>query len=236
MRAASLKHETLDDSVEVQTVVVALLHQVKEIARRDGHGFGEEFDGDVAGGRFHEDLHGGTTERHLKRICLPCGEAHVHIGLRKRTPMTHLLDEPFLTMNGETTTLRNLGGERWLVVNVASACGATPQYAGLQELHETHKALTVVGFPCNQFGAQEPGTHDEICEFTSSKYNVSFPLMAKVDVNGPNRLSLFERLCQTAVDGGEPGDVRWNFEKFLIDGEGNVERFSTRAQPDALGL
>ena len=67
--------------------------------------------------------------------------------------MTHLLDEPFPTMNGETTTLRNLGGERWLVVNVASACGATPQYAGLQELHETHEDLTVVGFPCNQFGA-----------------------------------------------------------------------------------
>ena len=150
--------------------------------------------------------------------------------------MTHLLDEPFQTMNGETTTLRNLGGERWLVVNVASACGATPQYAGLQELHEKHDDLTVVGFPCNQFGAQEPGTHDEICEFTSSKYNVTFPLMAKIDVNGSDRLPLFERLCQNAVAGGEAGDVRWNFEKFLIDGDGNVERFSTRVQPDDLGL
>lgn len=150
--------------------------------------------------------------------------------------MTHLLDEPFPMMDGETTTLRDLGGERWLVVNVASACGATPQYAGLQELHEMHEDLTVVGFPCNQFGAQEPGTHEEICEFTSSKYNVSFPLTAKVDVNGPNRLSLFERLCQSAVAGGDAGDVRWNFEKFLIDSEGNVERFSTRTQPEQIPI
>lgn len=150
--------------------------------------------------------------------------------------MISLLDEPFQTMDGDTTTLRKLGGERWLVVNVASACGATPQYAGLQELHEKHEALTVVGFPCNQFGGQEPGTHQEICDFTSSKYNVSFPLMAKIDVNGPNRLPLFERLCQTAVAGREAGDVRWNFEKFLIDASGNVERFSSGAKPDTLGL
>lgn len=150
--------------------------------------------------------------------------------------MTHLLDEPFTTMDGETTTLRALGGKRWLVVNVASACGATPQYAGLQHLHEKHDDLTVVGFPCNQFGAQEPGTHQEICDFTASKYNVSFPLMAKIDVNGPNRLPLFERLCQTAVAGREAGDVRWNFEKFLIDEGGHVERFSTSTTPDALGL
>lgn len=150
--------------------------------------------------------------------------------------MTHLLDEAFVTMDGSTTSLRELGGSRWLVVNVASACGATPQYAGLQELHDRHEDLTVVGFPCNQFGAQEPGTHDEICQFTSSKYNVSFPLMAKIDVNGPARLGLFERLCQTAVAGGEAGDVRWNFEKFLIDSEGNVQRFSTGVKPNALGL
>lgn len=150
--------------------------------------------------------------------------------------MTHVLDIEFETMDGTTTSLRELGGSRWLVVNVASACGATPQYAGLQQLHDRHEDLTVVGFPCNQFGAQEPGTHAEICEFTSSKYNVSFPLMAKIDVNGPARMALFEHLCQTPVAGGEAGDVRWNFEKFFIDGDGNIERYSTRAQPDALGL
>jgi len=92
----------------------------------------------------------------------------------------------------------------------------------------------VVGFPCNQFGAQEPGTHREICEFTSSKYSVTFPLMAKVDVNGPGRTPLFERLSQTADADGVSGDVRWNFEKFLVDEAGNVQRFSTRVAPDAL--
>jgi glutathione peroxidase len=148
--------------------------------------------------------------------------------------MTHVLDIEFETMDGESTTLRELGGSRWLVVNVASACGATPQYAGLQTLHESNDDLTVVGFPCNQFGAQEPGTHAEICEFTASKYSVTFPLMAKVDVNGPGRTPLFERLAQTADADGVSGDVRWNFEKFLIDEAGNVQRFSTRVAPDAL--
>ena len=108
--------------------------------------------------------------------------------------MTDVLDLPFQTMDGESTTLRALGGDRWLVVNVASACGATPQYAGLQSLHDAHDDLTVVGFPCNQFGAQEPGSHAEICEFTSSKYNVTFPLMAKVEVNGAERSSLYDHL------------------------------------------
>lgn len=150
--------------------------------------------------------------------------------------MTSVLDLPFPTMNGDTTTLRDLGGQRWLVVNVASACGATPQYAGLQTLHDSHDDLTVVGFPCNQFGAQEPGTHSEICEFTSSKYSVTFPLMAKVEVNGADRLELFDRLCTAADQSGYAGDVRWNFEKFLIDENGDVQRFSTRDAPDTLPL
>ena len=150
--------------------------------------------------------------------------------------MTSLIDEPFQTMAGETTTLRNLGGERWLVVNVASACGATPQYAGLQKLYEEHDGLTVVGFPCNQFGRQEPGTHQEICDFTASRYKVDFPLMAKADVNGPNRMQLFEHLCQTADADGHAGDIRWNFEKFIVNEDGSVQRFSSRVKPDALGL
>lgn len=150
--------------------------------------------------------------------------------------MTSVLDLPFPTMNGDSTTLRALGGQRWLVVNVASACGATPQYAGLQTLHEAHDDLTVVGFPCNQFGAQEPGTHSEICEFTSSKYGVTFPLMAKIEVNGDDRLELFDRLCTAADQSGYAGDVRWNFEKFLIDENGHIQRFSTRDAPDTLPL
>lgn len=150
--------------------------------------------------------------------------------------MGNPLDIPFATMDGEQTTLRALGGTRWLVVNVASACGATPQYAGLQALHEEHEDLTVVGFPCNQFGRQEPGTHDDICEFTSSTYNVTFPLMAKADVNGGNRLPLYATLCQTADAGGHDGDIRWNFEKFIVAEDGSVRRFSSGVKPAALDL
>ena len=156
-------------------------------------------------------------------------------GYYSRT-MTDILDVEFLTMNGEPTSLRQLGGSRWLVVNVASACGATPQYATLQALHEAHEDLTVVGFPCNQFGAQEPGTHDEICDFASSKYQVTFPLMAKVDVNGEGQIPLFAALNQSETASGQSGDIRWNFEKYLIDAEGGVQRFSTRVQPDELPL
>lgn len=148
--------------------------------------------------------------------------------------MTEVLDLPFQTMDGESTTLRALGGNRWLVVNVASACGATPQYAGLQSLHDAHDDLTVVGFPCNQFGAQEPGSHAEICEFTSSKYNVTFPLMAKVEVNGAERSSLYDHLSSVADADGYSGDIRWNFEKFLIDAQGRIQRYSTRVAPNSL--
>lgn len=150
--------------------------------------------------------------------------------------MTHLLDVPFETMDGETTTLRELGGSRWLVVNVASACGATPQYGGLQRLHETHDDLTVVGFPCNQFGGQEPGTHNEICEFAASKYAVTFPLMAKVEVNGSGRTALYGKLTEVADSEGVTGDIRWNFEKFLISEDGQIQRFSTRTQPGDIPL
>ena len=145
--------------------------------------------------------------------------------------MSSVLDIEFVTMDGATTSLRDVGGTKWLVVNVASACGATPQYLGLQEIHETHEDVTVIGFPCNQFGGQEPGSHDEICEFTSTTYNVTFPLMAKVDVNGVNQIPLFTQLCKTEDASGYSGDIRWNFEKFFIDAEGHVQRFSTRVLP-----
>jgi glutathione peroxidase len=150
--------------------------------------------------------------------------------------MTNLLDVPFETMDGQSTTLRALGGSRWLVVNVASACGATPQYASLQQLHDTHDDLTVVGFPCNQFGAQEPGTHAEICEFAASKYNVNFPLMAKVDVNGAGRTAIYNHLSEVADSDGVSGDIRWNFEKFLITEDGLVKRYNTRTQPSDIPL
>ena len=136
-------------------------------------------------------------------------------------------------MNGEKTTLRSLGEsgtENWLVVNVASACGFTRQYEQLQE-KSTQDGITVVGFPCNQFGGQEPGSHQEICDFTSSKYNVDFPLMAKLEVKGENQHPLFTELSQSVGSDGYTGDIRWNFEKFVISKDGSVARFTSRDSP-----
>jgi glutathione peroxidase len=147
--------------------------------------------------------------------------------------MGNPLDIEFEDMNGEQTTLRALGGsesEHWVVVNVASACGFTHQYAGLQEL-STADGVTVVGFPCNQFGAQEPGTHQEICDFTSTQYNVTFPLMAKLEVKGEQQHPLFAELSQSTGSDDHTGDVRWNFEKFVISKDGAVSRFSSRDLP-----
>ena len=146
--------------------------------------------------------------------------------------MTGILDVKFADMDGQTQTLRNLGDEKtskWVVVNVASACGLTRHYTGLQAV-SVREDVTVVGFPCNQFGGQEPGTHEEICDFTSEKYSVTFPLMAKIEVNGQNQAELFNHL--TAVTGvdGHDGSVRWNFEKFVIDSNGNIERFAPQTK------
>lgn len=147
--------------------------------------------------------------------------------------MSNPLDIEIEKMNGEKTTLRSLAAsscEQWIVVNVASSCGFTKQYADLQAAYASSN-VTIVGFPCNQFGGQEPGTHEEICDFTSSKYNVSFPLMAKIDVKGENQHPLFTELCQSTGAGGNSGDIRWNFEKFLVEKDGSVTRFSSRDLP-----
>ena len=132
---------------------------------------------------------------------------------------------------------RSLGeyrGKAMLIVNVASECGLTPHYGGLQKLHETYgpRGLVVLGFPCNQFGQQEPGTEGQIKEFCSSKYRVTFPMFAKVDVNGDGRHPLFAWLTaqQSAPDG--PGDIKWNFAKFLIDKSGKLAaRFAPPTDP-----
>ena len=147
--------------------------------------------------------------------------------------MTELLDLPATTLAGEPTTFGKLtGGNVALVVNVASRCGLTPQYAALQKLHETYadRGFTVVGFPCNQFMEQEPGTEAEIAEFCSSTYGVTFPMSSKVEVNGAARDPIYTML----IAGGGPADIRWNFEKFLVSADGDVvERFDPRIQPDA---
>ncbi|GAC1439669.1 MAG: glutathione peroxidase [Mycobacteriales bacterium] len=142
------------------------------------------------------------------------------------------------TLQGERTTLGALaGGKVALIVNVASKCGLTPQYAGLEKLHEQRPDLTVIGVPCNQFAGQEPGTAEEIAEFCSATYGVTFPMLAKADVNGAGRAPLFDELTAYPDAEGHTGDVRWNFEKWLLSAQGQViGRFSPQVAPDDAAL
>ena len=145
-------------------------------------------------------------------------------------------DLPVNTLNGEPGSLGDLAGTTLLVVNVASKCGLTPQYAGLERLHERYagRGFAVVGFPCNQFGGQEPGTAAEIGEFCSTTYGVTFPMFEKIDVNGPARHPVYTELTAMPDASGEAGDVQWNFEKFLVRPDGTVAaRFRPRTTPDS---
>ncbi len=124
-----------------------------------------------------------------------------------------------------------------LVVNVASRCGLTPQYRGLEKLYAElrDQDFVIVGFPCNQFGAQEPGAEDEIVQFCATNYGVSFPLTTKIEVNGPGRHPIYAWL--TSDDDGFPGDIEWNFEKFLLDRDGRVvKRYPPATTPEDKGL
>lgn len=145
----------------------------------------------------------------------------------------HEIELPLL--NGEPGRLADYEGKVVLVVNVASKCGLTPQYAGLQRLYDTYstRGFTVLGFPCNQFFGQEPGTAKQIEEFCSLKYGVSFPLYAKLDVKGAKQHPLYEILTAFPDDRGAAGDVKWNFEKFLVGKDGHVvRRFRSRTVPE----
>jgi glutathione peroxidase len=146
-----------------------------------------------------------------------------------------LYDEKINTLEGEEADLSEFKGKALLVVNVASKCGLTPQYEGLQALQDQYgeQGFEVLGFPCNQFMGQEPGTADEIREFCDTNYNVSFTLFEKIDVNGAQRHPVYEILTGTADVEGEAGDVKWNFEKFLVSPEGEVVgRFRPQVAPD----
>ena len=147
-----------------------------------------------------------------------------------------LLDTPIARLDGTPATLGELtGGRPALLVNVASKCGLTPQYAGLEKLHEEYadRGFTVVGLPCNQFLGQEPGTAEEIAEFCSATYGVTFPMTEKIEVNGDDRHPVYEALVDAPDEDGRSGDVQWNFEKFLVDRSGNVvARFSPKVEPD----
>jgi len=139
------------------------------------------------------------------------------------------------TLNGEPASLGDLAGKTLLVVNVASKCGLTPQYAGLERLHERFagQGFAVVGFPCNQFGGQEPGSAAEIQEFCSLTYGVTFPMFEKIEVNGPGRHPLYAELTAVPDASGQAGDIQWNFEKFLIAPDGTViGRFRTSTEPE----
>jgi glutathione peroxidase len=147
-----------------------------------------------------------------------------------------LYDIPLHTLSGEPASLGEYAGETLLVVNVASKCGLTPQYEGLERLQERYadRGFTVLGFPSNQFGGQEPGTAEEIQTFCSTTYGVTFPLFEKADVNGSSRQPLYTELTAVPDASGEAGDIQWNFEKFLISPGGEVvARFRPRTEPEA---
>ena len=144
-------------------------------------------------------------------------------------------NSPIKTLRGKPTTLAEHKGKALMIVNVASECGLTPQYATLEELQKKYgpKGFTVVGFPCNQFGGQEPGTAEEIEKFCSSNYGITFPITEKIEVNGPARHDIYKSLTQIADASGHTGDIRWNFEKFVVSADGTqVTRFSPKTTPD----
>jgi len=146
-----------------------------------------------------------------------------------------IYDAPVRALDGDAADLSDYQGKALLIVNVASQCGLTPQYQGLQELHEQYgdRGFEVLGFPCNQFGAQEPGTSSEIGQFCETNYGVTFPLFEKLEVNGEGRHPLYEELTAVPDADGEAGDIQWNFEKFLVSPDGTtVRRFRPMTTPE----
>jgi glutathione peroxidase len=142
---------------------------------------------------------------------------------------------PIKTLKGEPTTLASYKGKALMIVNVASQCGNTPQYATLEALQKKYEAkgFTVVGFPCNQFGGQEPGTAEEISTFCATNYGITFPIMEKIEVNGDGAHPIYKALEPIADASGHTGDIRWNFEKFVVSADGTkVTRFAPKTKPD----
>ena len=151
--------------------------------------------------------------------------------------MTTVYDFEARSIDGRSVPLANFKGRVLLVVNTASACGFTPQFAGLEELHQAYgsRGLAVLGFPCNQFGSQDPASNDEIAQFCQLNYGVSFPMMAKIDVSGPGADSLYEWLCKEARGVLGSKSIKWNFTKFLIGKDGEVlKRYAPQDAPSSL--
>ncbi|MCB9563689.1 MAG: glutathione peroxidase [Kofleriaceae bacterium] len=144
-------------------------------------------------------------------------------------------NDPINTLDGKPTTLASFQGKALMLVNVASKCGLTPQYEQLEAIQKQYEAkgFTVVGFPCNQFNGQEPGSPEEIREFCSTTYGVTFPMMEKIEVNGDGRHPIYQELTKIKDAGGHDGDIRWNFEKFVVSADGqHVTRFDPKTKPD----
>lgn len=144
-----------------------------------------------------------------------------------------IYDHPVTALDGSAADLHDYEGKTALIVNVASKCGLTPQYEGLEQLQKTYgdQGFTVLGFPCNQFLGQEPGTSEEIATFCSTTYGVTFPMFEKIEVNGDEQHPLYAELTQVADADGAAGDVQWNFEKFLVAPDGSVTRFRPGVEP-----
>jgi glutathione peroxidase len=151
------------------------------------------------------------------------------------TPTATMWDAPIHTLQGAATSLAAYRDKALLLVNVASRCGLTPQYSALEALHErlAPRGFSVIGFPCNQFGAQEPGTAEQIQTFCSTTYGVTFPLTEKIEVNGAGRHPIYRQLTQIADGDGHAGDIRWNFEKFVVSADrSTITRFAPQVSPD----
>ncbi len=170
----------------------------------------------------------------LSSACLP-SPATADEKQPAKVDTTSALDRSMKSLGGQTVDLSKYKGKVVLIVNTASECGLTPQYAGLQELYEKHKdqGLVVLGFPCNQFGKQEPGTAKEISEFCTTNYGVTFDMFDKVEVNGEGACDLYKQLTKLDLKPAGAGKIKWNFEKFLINREGQpVARFAPKTTPD----
>jgi glutathione peroxidase len=178
----------------------------------------------------HED---DPKEPIVKPVTLPAaGTAPPTVAA---TDLADVWETPLVTLDGKPATLDDFDGKALLLVNVASECGNTPQYAGLEALQDKYgkDGFTVVGFPCNQFGGQEPGTAEEIQQFCSTTYGVTFPLTEKIEVNGPGRHPIYQALTPLKDPTGRSGDIQWNFEKFVVSADGTqVTRFAHKTKPD----
>ncbi len=162
----------------------------------------------------------------------PAGTAPEPVTVDKELPMWNV---PLKTLSGKDAKLADFKGKALLIVNVASKCGLTPQYTTLEALQKKYgpQGFTVVGFPCNQFGGQEPGTAQEIEQFCSTTYGITFPIMEKIEVNGPGRHEIYKELTALKDADGHDGDIRWNFEKFVVSADGTkITRFAPKTKPE----